>query len=190
MSRSARVAVLGSGSWGTTVAALSANNTDTILWSRRTELADAINERHENPDYLAGFDLPDSLTATASLEAAVSDVDVLVVGVPSHGFRAALESVAPIIRPWIPVISLSKGLEQSSRLRMTQVIDEVLPGHPAGVLAGPNLAREVLQGYAAAAAIALPDEHLATSLQGIFASKHFRVYTNTDVVGSELGGWR
>ena len=93
------------------------------------------------------------------------DADVLVVGVPSHGFRAALEEAAPHVRPWVPIVSLTKGLEQGTRLRMTEVIDEVLPGHPTGVLAGPNLAREVVQGYAAAAAIAMPDDHVARSLQ-------------------------
>ena len=180
--------MLGAGSWGTTVAALAARNTDTILWSRRPELADVINEKNENIDYLSGLKLPENLRATGSLPGAVSDADVVVVGVPSHGFRAALEDVKPHLRPWIPVISLTKGIEQSTRLRMTQVIEEVLPGHPAGVLAGPNLAREVLQGYAAAAAIALPDQRLAGSLQTIFTSTTFRVYTNLDVVGSELGG--
>jgi glycerol-3-phosphate dehydrogenase (NAD(P)+) len=188
MSRNARVAVLGAGSWGTTVAALAARNTHTILWSRRPELADRINETSENTDYLPGLPLPDALRATGTLEEAVRDADVLVVGVPSHGFRAMLLEVEPHLRPWIPVVSLSKGLEQGTRLRMTQVIEDVLPGHPAGVLAGPNLAREVLQGYAAAAAMAMPDERLACSLQSIFTSTTFRVYTNTDVTGSELGG--
>ncbi len=188
MSRDAHVAVLGAGSWGTTVAALAAHNTKTTLWSRRPELADQINEEHENGDYLPGLPLPETLAATGSLEAAVGDADVVVVGVPSHGFRAALEAIGPLLRPWIPIVSLSKGLEQGTRFRMTQVIDEVLPGHSAGVLAGPNLAREVLQGFAAAAAMALPDEHLASSLQTIFTSRNFRVYTTTDVVGSELGG--
>lgn len=188
MSRGATVAVVGAGSWGTTVAALSAQNTATTLWSRRSELARHIDEHHENPDYLPGFTLPERLRATDSLDEAIGDADVVVMGVPSHGFRAALRQIAPLIRPWIPVLSLSKGLEQGTRLRMTQLIDQELPGHPAGVLAGPNLAREVLQGYAAAAAIALPDERLASSLQTIFTTKNFRVYTNTDVVGSELGG--
>ena len=188
MSRAACVAVLGAGSWGTTVASLAARRTDTVLWARRPELAERINETHENPDYLAGLSLPETLRATSSLEEAAAHADVLVMGVPSHGFRAALEDVSPMLRPWTPVVSLTKGLEQGSRLRMTQVIDDVLPGHPAGVLAGPNLAREVVQGYAAAAAMAMPDEHLASSLQALFATSIFRVYTNTDVVGSELGG--
>ena len=85
-------------------------------------------------------------------------------------------------------MSLSKGLERGTHMRMTQVIEDVLPGHPSGVLSGPNLAREVLQGFAAAAVIAMPDQHLAESLQRVFASTVFRVYTNIDVVGCELGG--
>ncbi len=188
MSRNAHVTVLGAGSWGTTVAALAATNTKTVLWSRRAELADQINEKGENSDYLAGLALPDTLTATGDLEQAAADADVIVVGVPSHGFRTALESIGPHIRPWIPIVSLSKGLERDTRFRMTQVIEDVLPGHPAGILAGPNLAREVLQGYAAAAAMAMPDQRLSSSLQSIFVTKNFRVYTNTDVIGSELGG--
>ena len=188
MSRHPHVTVLGAGSWGTTVASLAARNAETTIWSRRDEVADHINTHHENPDYVTGMALPEQLRATSSLEEAVWEADVLVVGVPSHGFRAALQDVRPHLRPWIPVISLSKGLEQGTRRRMTEIIDEELPGHPAGVLAGPNLAREILQGYAAATALAMPDEHLASSLQDLFQTKVFRVYTNTDVVGSELGG--
>ena len=112
----------------------------------------------------------------------------MAVAVPSHGFRAVLEDAAEYIRPWVPVVSLTKGLEVESRSRMTEVVADVLPGHPAGLLAGPNLAREVLDGYAAAAVIAMADEHVAHSLQAVFATRVFRVYTNTDVVGCELGG--
>jgi len=99
-----------------------------------------------------------------------------------------LAEAAKYVRPWIPVVSLAKGLEQGTRCRPTEVIAEVLPGHPAGVLAGPNLAREVLAGYAAASVIAMPDEHIARSLQVLFSSRVFRVYTATDVLGCELGG--
>jgi glycerol-3-phosphate dehydrogenase (NAD(P)+) len=188
MTRAIRVTVLGAGSWGTTVASLSARNAHTTLWARRPEVAQEVEAEHRNSRYLGDLDLHPELRATADLEAAVSQADVLVVGVPSHGFRAALEEAAPYVRPWIPIVSLTKGLEQGTDLRMTQVIDQVLPGHPAGILAGPNLAREVLQGYAAAAAIAMPDEHVAASLQRLFAQRVYRVYTNTDVCGSELGG--
>jgi len=113
---------------------------------------------------------------------------VLVMGVPSHSMRDTLKQVAPRVRPWVPVISLAKGLEQGTQRRMTEVIHEELPGHPAGLLAGPNIAREVLQGMAAAAVVAMPDESIARALQPLFSSSVFRVYTNTDVVGSELGG--
>lgn len=183
-----RVAVIGAGSWGTTVAALAAGNTPTTLWARRPELAEAINVDHRNADYLPDFELPASLEATADLEAAVRGADVVVMGVPSHGFRTTLAELAPWVRPWVPVVSLAKGLEQGSQLRMTQVIEEELPGHPVGVLTGPNLAREILRGDAAAAVIALADDHVARALQPLFAGDLFRVYTNHDVVGCELGG--
>ncbi len=188
MTRDIRVAVLGGGSWGTTVASLAAARTETVLWARRQSTVDAINERHENPDYLAGLALHPRLTATTSLKDAVYEADVVVVAVPSQSFRATLTEIAAFLRPWIPLVSLSKGLERGTHMRMTQVIEDVLPGHPCGVLSGPNLAREVLQGFAAAAVIAMPDQHLAESLQRVFASTVFRVYTNTDVIGCELGG--
>lgn len=183
-----RVAVIGAGSWGTTVAALAAGNTPTTLWSRRPELADAINADRRNTDYLPDFELPASLEATADLEEAVRSADVVVMGVPSHGFRSTLAELAPWVRPWVPVVSLAKGLEQGSQLRMTQIIEQELPGHPVGVLTGPNLAREILRGDAAAAVIALADDHIARALQPLFAGDLFRIYTNHDVVGCELGG--
>jgi glycerol-3-phosphate dehydrogenase (NAD(P)+) len=188
MPRQVQVAVLGAGSWGTTVASLASANAATTLWARRADLATEIDEGHVNNAYLPGLALHPTLRCTSSLEDAVWPADVLVVAVPSHGFRATLEEAAKFVRPWIPIVSLSKGLERGTTMRMTQVIDAVLPGHPTGVLAGPNLAREVLQGFAAASVVAMTDEHVACSLQSLFASKTFRVYTNTDVVGCEIGG--
>lgn len=188
MGRPIRVAVLGAGSWGTTVASLAARNTRTILWARRADTAEQINREHRNDAYLDGLALSADLQATTQLDEAVRDCDVLVVGVPSHSFRATLKLVAPLLRPWVPVVSLAKGLEQGSQQRMTQIIHGELPGHPAGLLAGPNIAREVLQGMAAAAVLAMPDARVACALQPLFASSLFRVYTNTDVVGCELGG--
>jgi glycerol-3-phosphate dehydrogenase (NAD(P)+) len=92
------------------------------------------------------------------------------------------------IRPWVPVVSLSKGLEPDTHMRMTEIIEDVLPGHPAGVLTGPNLAREIMAGYAAASVIAMADEIIVKELQKVFHSGLFRVYTNHDVIGCELGG--
>ena len=188
MTRPIQVTVLGAGSWGTTVASLSAATARTVLWARSPETAAEVADEHRNARYLGELDLDDRLLATSSLGEAVSDADVLITGVPSHGLRSVLEEAAPHVRPWIPVLSLTKGLEQGSRMRPTEIIGEVLPGHPAGVISGPNLAREVLAGYAAAAVVAMPDERVAASLQALFASRVFRVYTSTDVLGCELGG--
>jgi glycerol-3-phosphate dehydrogenase (NAD(P)+) len=182
------VAVIGAGSWGTTVAHLAAHNTSTLLWARRPELADQIANEHVNGAYLPGFELHPALRATSSFDEAVSQADVLVMGVPSHGFRETLVEVAKCLRPWVPVVSLTKGLEQGTRMRMSEVAHEVLPGHPVGVLTGPNLAKEVLAGHAAAAVVAMDDDFIGTELQRVFATEMFRVYLNSDIVGSELGG--
>ncbi len=183
-----RVVVIGAGSWGTTIASLLASKTPTLLWARRDDIATAITTRHENPVYLAGLPLHPDLVASTDLAAVVEQADVLAMAVPTHGFRKTLEQLAPHLRPWVPVVSLAKGFEQGTNLRMTEVINEVLPEHPAGVLTGPNLAKEVLAGYAAAAVLAMADEHIAQRLQVLFSTQEFRVYTNTDVIGCELGG--
>lgn len=183
-----RVAVLGAGSWGTTVAHLLAHNVPTVLWARDTELAAAIAATHVNARYLPDRPLHPGLAATADLAEALDGAEVVVMGVPSHGFRATARRVADLVSPAVPVISLAKGLEQETNLRMTEVIAEVLPGHPCGVLTGPNLAQEVLAGFPAATVLAMADIALADELQAMFATDWFRVYTNHDVVGCELGG--
>jgi glycerol-3-phosphate dehydrogenase (NAD(P)+) len=182
------VAVIGAGSWGTTVASLVANNAPAILWARREEVADEVNSNHTNEAYLPGGRLHPELRATNSLQEALGDAEVVVMGVPSIGARAVLEEAALYLRPRVPIVSLSKGLEQGTRLRMTEVVGQVLPGHIAGVLTGPNIAKEVLEGYAAAAVIAMPDEVACQALQGVFRTRVFRVYTSTDVVGAETAG--
>src|SRR4051794_2310274 len=188
MTRDVRVTVLGSGSWGTTVAGLASRNTPTLLWSRRPETAEEITTGHTNSRYLGERKLPAKLRATADLQEAAEHADVLVVGLPSHGIRAVLGNASPALRPWIPVISLAKGLEPESRRRPTEVLEECLPGHSIGLLAGPNIAGEVADGLAAAAVVATPDTAVARALQPLFARPRFRVYTNHDVLGCELGG--
>ncbi|CAN5578976.1 NAD(P)H-dependent glycerol-3-phosphate dehydrogenase [soil metagenome] len=188
MTRPVHVTILGSGSWGTTLATLVAGNTPVTLWARDPMVAKEITTEHRNSRYLPDRLLPTKVQATADLDEAVGKADVLVVGVPSHGIRQVLTDAAPQVRPWIPIISLAKGLEQSTRLRPTQVISECLPGHPVGLLAGPNIASEIIRGKAAAATIATPDVGIAKSLQPLFARNRFRIYTNTDVLGCELGG--
>ena len=182
------VTVLGAGSWGTTVASVVCKRNPTILWSRNPDVAREIVEKHTNEAYLAGFDLPSGLRATADLEEAVSDADVLIVGIPTQGFRAVLEQAAPHVRSWIPVVSLAKGFEPGSMLRMTEVIEEVLPGRPAAALTGPNIAREIMAGQAAASVIATEDLSVAAALQDVLRRGLFRIYTNHDVIGCEVGG--
>ncbi len=183
-----KVGLLGGGSWGTTVAALVARNAPVTLWARDSATVDEINSQHTNNRYLPGARLPEELLATTDIEQAVAAADVIVMGIPSQGFRAVLGEVKSHIRPWVPVVSLSKGLELDSHMRMTEIIEDVLPGHPAGVLTGPNLAREIMAGYAAASVIAMADEIIIKELQKVFHSGLFRVYTNHDVIGCELGG--
>jgi glycerol-3-phosphate dehydrogenase (NAD(P)+) len=183
-----RVAVIGAGSWGTTVAALTCENTPTVLWARRAELAEQITGEHRNGSYLGDFELPAALRATASLEEAVAGADIVVMAVPSHGFRDVAGEVATYLRPWVPVVSLAKGLEQTTLKRMSEVTEEEMPGHPVAVLTGPNLAKEVLAGQPAASVVAIDDKIIATELQRIFARPALRIYTNPDIVGAELGG--
>ena len=183
-----KVGLLGGGSWGTTVAALVARNAPATLWARNPETVREINQQHSNETYLPGARLPEKLQATADIGEAVAGADVIVMGIPSQNFRSVLQEVREHIRPWVPVISLTKGLELDTRMRMTEIIAEVLPGHPVGVLTGPNLAREIMAGQAAASVIAMEDAIIVRELQCLFSSGLFRVYTNTDVVGCELGG--
>jgi len=183
-----KVGVLGGGSWGTTVASLAARNTETTIWARDEATVTEINENHTNEKYLPDAKLHNRLKAVSDIEALVASSDVLVIGIPSHAFREVLDGVKEFVRPWVPVVSLTKGLERTTNKRMTEIIHEVLPGHPAGVLSGPNLAREVMAGHAAASVIAMEDPFILTELQKVFNSGLFRVYTNRDVIGCELGG--
>jgi len=182
------VAVLGGGSWGTTVAHLCAHKAPTVLWARSEETVAQINGEHRNLRYLPDYDLHPSLRATSDLAEALDRADVVVMGVPSQGYRATLQDAAPHIRAWVPVVSLTKGLELDTGLRMSQVTHEVLPGHPVGVLSGPNLAKEIMAGAATATVLAMQDMAVAESLQELFGGETFRVYTNDDLVGCELGG--
>src|ERR1700741_2539547 len=158
--REPKVVVLGGGSWGTTVASICARRGPTLQWVRSEATAKDINDNHRNHPYLGTHViLTATLRATADFAEAANCADVVVMGVPSHGFRGVLTELAKELRPWVPVVSLVKGVEQGTNYRMSQIVDEVLPGHPAGILAGRNMAREVAEGDAAAAVLAMPDQH-------------------------------
>lgn len=182
------VTVLGGGSWGTTVASLVSARNPTMLWARNPDVAEEVNTEHTNGSYLPGFTLNPKLTATADLEQAVRHAELLIVGVPTSAVRSTLDTAAKWIHPWIPIVSLSKGLEQKSLLRMTQVIADVTPGRPVAALTGPNIAREIMAGQAAAAVIATEDLAVAAAIQSVLTRGLFRVYLNHDVIGCELGG--
>lgn len=186
------MAVIGAGSWGTTVAALATQNASSVvLWARRPELAQAIDTSHENPDYLPGRLLPASLRATSDLAAALAGAEAVVLAVPSHGLRGVLVEARTSVPAGVPVVSLAKGLESGSLKRMTEVVTEVLDGHPperVGVLTGPNLAVEVVAGMPTASVVAMVDPEAAECLQRLFMTSAFRVYTNPDVVGCEIAG--
>lgn len=186
-----RIAVIGAGSWGTTVAAMAAATTDTVLWARREELARAINETGTNTEYLPSFKLPRRLSATADLEQAVTGVGTVIMAVPSHGFREVFAKVAPALRNDIPIVSLTKGIEQDTLARMTQIIADVAEDHDpnmCGVFTGPNLASEIVAGQPTASVIAMTNRNSAETLQMLFMGPALRVYTNDDLIGCELAG--
>ena len=185
-----RVAVVGAGSWGTAVAALAGAQAPTTVWARRAALAQAINVDRCNHDYLPEASIPDTVRATADLAEAVTGAAVVVMAVPSHGFRTVLAEAADDIDPDATIISLTKGIEQGTLARMTEVVAAEMqrPDGSVGVLTGPNLAREIAVGQPAATVVAIGDEARALSVQQLFMNPTFRVYTNPDVIGCESAG--
>lgn len=183
--------MIGAGSWGTTVASMAARRAPTMLWARRSELADSINQSRVNSPYLPEVELPDTLTATADLLEAASDAEVVVMAVPSHGFREVFTRIATALPEDRIVVSLTKGIEQGTLATMTEVIFDVEPGanrDRVGVMTGPNLASEIAAEQPTATVVAMRDEDAAAALQQLFMHPTFRVYTNDDVTGCELGG--
>ena len=159
-----RLAVIGAGAWGSALGSLLAARSEVRMWAREPEVAEAINDRHENPLFLPGVALTTALTATTEIEAVVSDVDAILMAVPAQHFRSVLVSARPFIEASTPFLSLTKGIEDSSLLRMSEVAAEVLEGHDPdsiGVLSGPNIAREVVAGQPAATVVALADPETA-----------------------------
>lgn len=186
-----RAAVLGSGSWGTAFGKVLADaGTEVVLWARRPELAAAVREQHENPDYLPGVALPPNLSATADPGEAVDGADFVVLAVPSQSLRENLSAVASGLGRSAVLVSLMKGVELGTTKRMSEVICEVadVPLTQVAVVTGPNLAREIAEGQPAATVVACCDEQAAARLQAACLTRYFRPYTNVDVVGCELGG--
>ena len=182
------IAVVGAGSWGTTVASTVAQNQSTMLWARRVALAQQITTEHENIDYLRGVALTESLLCSSNLQDVVRDASIVMMAVPSNGFRDVLVEVAKYVSPEVPIVSLTKGLERDTLKRMSEVVADVLPRHCVAVLTGPNLAHEILAGQPAATVVGCSDDEIAKQIQVLLTRPTLRVYTNPDVVGCEIGG--
>ncbi len=186
-----KIAVLGAGSWGTVFAKVLADaGGDVLMWGRRPEVVEAINEHRQNPDYVPGLTLPERLRATTDVADALDGAEYVVLAVPAQTLRANLTEWKPLIRADAVLVSLMKGIELGSCKRMSEVIGEVagVPERRVAVVTGPNLAREIAAEQPSAAVVACSDEPTAQKLQLACMTPYFRAYTNLDVIGCELGG--
>ncbi len=184
-----RVGVLGAGSWGTTLADLLARQSHEVrLWAYEADVAEAINRQQENPVFLPGSRLGATLRATNSAPEAVSGAECVVVASPSHVTRAVLGLVADNLPPGLLVVSVTKGIEIPALALMSEVARQSLPPHRFVALSGPSFAREVFEKQPTAVVAASDDPTAARFVQDLFATKRFRVYSNDDVIGTELAG--
>jgi len=186
-----KAAVMGAGSWGTTFAQVLCDaGTQTVVFSREPDVAKAISGMHENPDYLPGISLPPALHATPDPAEALDGADVVAFAVPAQSLRANLADWVPLIPPGALLVSLMKGIELGTCLRMSEVIAEVAGADASrvAVVSGPNLAGEVIRRQVTATVVACRSESGAVALQEACHTPYFRPYTNTDVTGCELGG--
>src|SRR5450432_2879353 len=190
-----RIAILGAGAWGTALAiVLARTSRHTVrLWSYEPEVRDSISAKRENSLYLPGFNIPSGVTATNSLAEALESSEIVVSVMPSNHCRSIFEQALPYLAPQAFVVSATKGIEKNSHLRMSEVVREVLRGSKGleprvGALSGPTFAREVAKGDPTAITIASADRELAQVVQREFSDPSFRVYTNDDLTGVELGG--
>ena len=187
--REPKVVVLGGGSWGTTVASICARRGPTLQWVRSEDTANDINENHRNTRYLGNeVELALTLEATTDFSEAANCADVVVMGVPSHGFRCGTDRAGQGAAAMGAGGVVGEGPRTGHQLPDEPDRRRGIAGHPAGILAGPNIAREVADGYAAAAVLAMPDQHLAARLAELFRTKRFRTYTTDDVIGVEMAG--
>lgn len=184
-------AVMGAGAWGTALAKVMAEaGSEVRLWARREDIADEINRTRRNTEYLGDVNLPEGIRATTDPAEALAGVTTVLLATPSQQLRANLENWSPLIAPGATLVSLAKGIELGTLMRMSQVITQVTGVDPAqvAVLSGPNLAAEIAAGQPAATVIACPDSGRAVTLQRSLNTSYFRPYTNADVIGTEIGG--
>lgn len=185
------IAVIGGGSWGTAFAQVAADaGHDVVLWARDPQIVDAINARHENPVYHPGVVLPEQIRAVHAVPEALTDADVVILAIPVQTIRASLDAWGAQIPAKALVVSLAKGLEQKTDLRVTEVVHAVtgIARERLAVLSGPNLAGEIVLREPAATTVACSDEANARRLQEICSSGYFRAFYTTDVIGVEIAG--
>jgi glycerol-3-phosphate dehydrogenase (NAD(P)+) len=183
------VAVLGGGSFGSVVANIIAQNGHkTLLWMRDADQAESLNRLHENINYLPGYKIHEDVLATTDLAGAACDVDLIFVAVPSNSFREVVKQMQPLIHEDAILVSLTKGIEAKTFALMSQILAEETSNALIAVLSGPNLAKEISGGSPTGAVVASKDEHVVTEVQEVLRSDSFRVYSNSDMLGVELGG--
>ncbi|GAA1469661.1 NAD(P)H-dependent glycerol-3-phosphate dehydrogenase [Microbacterium thalassium] len=187
-----RVAVIGAGSWGTTFGKILADGgADVVMWARRPELAHEIDEAKRNSQYLPGINLPRAMTATHHLADALDGAEQIYLSIPSQAVRQNLKAVRPLVaKTDVPIVSLMKGVERRTGLRMSQVIEQELHCDPAriAVASGPNLALEIAREQPTAAVISSTSEETADAVARRARNRYFRTFVNTDVIGTEFGG--
>jgi glycerol-3-phosphate dehydrogenase (NAD(P)+) len=188
------VAVMGAGAWGTALAKVLVDaggpEAEVTLWARRSDVAEQINATRYNPAHLPGTLLPPGIRATADAKAALAGASTVLLGVPAQMLRTSLEQWAPLVADGATLVSLAKGIELGTLMRMSQVIVSVTGVDPAqvAVISGPNLASEIAECQPAATVVACSDSGRAVAVQRMLKSGYFRPYTNSDVVGTEIGG--
>lgn len=184
-----KVCVLGTGSWGSALGlTLAKKGYEVSMWTLNEEQAKRINKTRENIDYLPGVLFPNNMTVTISLEEAVLNSIIIVLAVPSQAIRSVCNQIKPFIKDEQIIVDVAKGLEKGTGLRLSEVVEEELPNNPYVTLSGPSHAEEVARDIPTTVVVASTNLEVAQKVQEIFMGPKFRVYTNPDIVGVELGG--
>lgn len=184
-----KIGIIGAGSFGTALAILLTGKGHQVsLWGRKRSLISLMEETRENPHYLPGVKLPEGIRITCHMESAIEGADIVLFAVPAQSFRSVFASAAPYIKENVTVVNVAKGIEKTSLMRLSQIAEEILPEAPYVTLSGPSHAEEVARQLPTIVAVASKDETSDKKIQEAFNTDRFRVYTNDDIIGVELGG--
>jgi glycerol-3-phosphate dehydrogenase (NAD(P)+) len=187
-----RIAVIGAGNWGTGLAIMAARaGHEVLVWSRNSRVVDSINSEHTNPVYVIGAQIPETVRATGDLAGALIEAELIILAAPSHATRQILEGMVPVLRPSSIIVSATKGIEIETGKRISQVVTDVMNKSLAMrfvCLSGPSFASEVVAKHPTAIVAASEDLEAARAVQSALSFENLRIYTNNDLVGTELGG--